>query len=640
MVVSSHYSQFVDLLTDWGNQNQRRFPWREETNPFKILIAEVLLQRSRAKTVTKIYTELFSRWPDAKSLSMASEETIRGVIEPLGLVKRASTIHNLALLVSKVGSTLSSYEEILNLPGVGEYMSGATANTTLGESKPIVDSVSARVYRRFFGLYPYTSSKNVDSELISLVNRILTYDIHYHLNWYVLDLAAEICLPKIPRCHRCPLSEACIYLQASHQKRVAELFAGVGGFRLGLEKSGWQVVFSNQWEPSAKHQYASEVYIRRFGERHHVCEDIEKVLDEFEFEGRESPDFELLVGGFPCQDYSVARTLSQATGIQGKKGVLWWQIYRLLSMKRPHFLFLENVDRLLSSPATQKGRDFAIMLACLSGLGYLVEWRVINAADYGFPQKRRRLFIIGSLTSNNHVIRNPINLLVHNGVFSRAFPVRLLEDQPTLSLNGLTLPDFSLDDDIKLISDHFGKGGIRTPFFNAGVMHNRQIWTRKVIPKYYQKRRVLKDIILPEDKVDTTYYVADGQIEKWRYLKGAKKEHRIHKASGFEYSYNEGAIPFPDNLEEPSRTILTGEGGSTPSRFKHIILTPTGRYRRLTPIELERLNGFPDDWTAGIPDTRRAFLMGNALVVGIIERIGQVLADVLCEAIVIQTDNP
>src|SRR3954462_4428561 len=169
--------------------------------------------------------------------------------------------------------------------------------------------------------------------------------------------------------------------------RVVELFAGVGGFRVALERSGWQTVWANQWEPSTKAQHAADCYRRHWDDGTLVNADIATVIDDV-------PEHDLLVGGFPCQDYSVAKTLNQAHGIEGKKGVLWWQIYRILEDRRPRFVFLENVDRLLKSPATQRGRDFAIILACLSDLGYLVEWRVVNAADHGFPQRRRRVLIV------------------------------------------------------------------------------------------------------------------------------------------------------------------------------------------------------------------------------------------------------
>jgi DNA (cytosine-5)-methyltransferase 1 len=174
---------------------------------------------------------------------------------------------------------------------------------------------------------------------------------------------------------------------------VIELFAGVGGFRIGLERADkdfFKTIWSNQYEPSTKTQHASRTYTRVFGEENHVNEDIAKVnvID--------IPDCDLLVGGFPCQDYSVANALSRSQGILGKKGVLWWEIYRILNEKtnKPKILFFENVDRLIQSPSTQRGRDFAIILSSLNKLGYFVEWRVINAAEYGMPQKRRRTYIV------------------------------------------------------------------------------------------------------------------------------------------------------------------------------------------------------------------------------------------------------
>ena len=149
-----------------------------------------------------------------------------------------------------------------------------------------------------------------------------------------------------------------------HTIRVVELFAGVGGFRIGLEgaSDAYETIWNNQWEPSTQHQDASLVYQARFGRKGHSNKDINLVPTT------DIPDHDLLVGGFPCQDYSVAATLSKSGGIEGKKGVLWWQIYRILNEKgenRPQYIFFENVDRLLNSPATQRGRDFAIILAIL-----------------------------------------------------------------------------------------------------------------------------------------------------------------------------------------------------------------------------------------------------------------------------------
>lgn len=394
--------------------------------------------------------------------------------------------------------------------------------------------------------------------------------------------------------------------------RVIELFAGVGGFRIGLERASklYKTVFSNQWEPSTKRQDASLIYCRQFGADGHSNVDINTV------DASEIPDADLLVGGFPCQDYSVATSLKHSGGIEGKKGVLWWQIHRILSTHKnpPHFLMLENVDRLLSSPATQRGRDFAIILASLSDLGYTVEWRVVNAADYGMPQKRKRTYIFAYKNNTPFAKKfsNPTDWLESDGIMAKSFPIEPIDGNPA---------SFFIEGSLAEISENFNKGKSTTPFKTAGVMANRRVYTAQVTPVYFGPRVTLGDVLVDESEVPAEFYISSPEVSKWAVAKGGKKEKRINKSTGFEYNYSEGAMAFPDSVEKPSRTIITGEGGASPSRFKHVILTPSGRYRRLTPIELERLNMFPDNHTSGASDVRRAFLMGNALVTGIVERI-------------------
>lgn len=403
--------------------------------------------------------------------------------------------------------------------------------------------------------------------------------------------------------------------------RAIELFAGVGGFRLGLQDS-FDVVWSNQWEPSTKRQDASDIYVSHFQDGEHVCQDINEVLTSLDSEEMSIPSHELLVGGFPCQDYSVARVLNQAAGLVGKKGVLWWAIQQLLERYKPRFILLENVDRLLKSPATQRGRDFAIMLGSLAMLGYRVEWRVVNAAQYGFPQRRRRVFIVGKLTEG--LLDDPVGYITDDGILARALPV---VTNGIDQLEKSSIRDFSLDMPLERISDTFGVAHKRSLFRNAGVMNGSEVHTLDVTPLSEEPETHLRDILQRHDQVDDSFFIPESQMEAWRKLKGAKKETRVHRGSGTEYTYAEGAVAFPDPLDGPARTILTGEGGTSPSRFKHVIETPDGRLRRLTPIEIERLNGFPDDWTKGVSDGRRAFLMGNALVVDIVAKIGAVLKE-------------
>lgn len=395
--------------------------------------------------------------------------------------------------------------------------------------------------------------------------------------------------------------------------RVVELFAGVGGFRIGLQNASdaFEVVWSNQFEPSTKSQIASEIYEARFGKAHHSNTDIGLVPTS------QIPEHDMLVGGFPCQDYSVAKTLNQSTGLIGKKGVLWWEIERIIreSARKPSFVFLENVDRLIKSPAKQRGRDFAIMLSSLSRLGYIIEWRIINAADYGFPQRRRRVFIIAykkdTQVAKKILKSNNLEWLTSTGTVTNAFPVT-----PSSGLK-----EFEISDDLEELTKNFNSKGENSPFENTGLVIGNKAFTIKTSPNYNSKFITLGDILVQEDVPDK-YYIDKKDLPAWEYLKGAKKEKRVNKASGFEYNYTEGSMVFPDALDNASRTIITGEGGSAPSRFKHVVRDQTGRLRRLTPIELERLNMFPDNHTIEASDVKRAFLMGNALVTGVVKKIG------------------
>lgn len=421
----------------------------------------------------------------------------------------------------------------------------------------------------------------------------------------------------------------------SEKIKVAELFAGVGGFRLGLEGHSdpdhpefdlpaagpFETVWANQWEPPGTQgrQFAARCYEARFGEGSVVNRDIAAVLDEAEAGRLAIPTVDMVVGGFPCQDYSVARPLSQAHGIEGKKGVLWWEIYRFLRMQNDRgegacrYCLFENVDRLLKSPASQRGRDFAIILSCLAERGYSVEWRVVNSAEYGFPQRRKRVYIF----AERNATWDP-EARLSDGVMSRAFPMVAPDE-----LHGIHIPEDPYD-----ASRSFNEGGKASPFLEAGCMVGNEVLTCHATEAYGGPRRTLGDVLVPEAEVPEEFFIEPGQLPRWRYLKGAKREERTNKRTGFSYTYSEGQMAFPDATDRPSRTILTGEGGRGASRFKHVVECADGRYRRLVPDELDQLQGFPRGWTdTGMTDGNRAFCMGNALVVGIPHRIGKAICE-------------
>lgn len=459
------------------------------------------------------------------------------------------------------------------------------------------------------------------------------------------------------------------------QKTLIELFAGVGGFRCGLnnikniddtnKSEKWHTVWFSQWEPGKKVQWAHDCYVNRFG----TCLDTTGCdttnIDISLVDKSNIPDANLLVGGFPCQNYSVASTLSSSKGIEGDKGVLWWDIRDTLETKNIPFVLLENVDRLLKSPAKQRGRDFGIILACFRDLGYNVEWRVINAAEYGLQQRRKRTYIFAYKNDTNYSHKvndkigynpnseieqkrsNVVALIDELGFFAQSFPVQKF-DEKLLKIDGIRM----LPQNIGNISTDFEYN-----FENSGVLLDGVIYTVKTIPKCDSNAINIGEI-LETSNIAEKYFVPDNllwyssnhsqthtdetnermsaeQRHTWQYIKGAKRMWR-RSSNGHEYVYSEGAIPMIDEWDKPARTMLTSEGSF--NRSTHIVKDKeTGRIRLLTPIETERIQGFPDDWTkecltdnkiVEMPDNMRRFCMGNALVVDLISKMEIVLSDI------------
>ena len=453
------------------------------------------------------------------------------------------------------------------------------------------------------------------------------------------------------------------------KKTVCELFAGVGGFRCGLnhistledlkKKEAWETVWFSQWEPAEKStQYAHDCYVHNFG----TCldingEDTTNVNIE-EVDKSTIPDFNLLVGGFPCQDYSVASSLATSKGLEGKKGVLWWSIRDILEEKKPPFVLLENVDRLIKSPAKQRGRDFGIILACFRDEGYTVEWRVINAAEYGYQQRRRRIFIFAYKNDTNYEksIVNTVKYgmtdeaearrvsmgktILKEGFFAKTFPVDFID---TKKIKITELPA-----GIGELSEQFS-----FMFENAGLMKDGVVYTVKTTPEYHGKQITLGDIMddgdvdkkyfIPEERLyythpdvthsdETKERLSKEQRQTWQYLKGAKKLPR-KAANGHEYIFSEGPIAMLDSYDKPARTMLTSEGGF--SRTTHIVKDKkTGKVRLLTAEETERIQGFPtghtkyclvDGQVVEMPTNKRRFMMGNALVVDLIKDMEETL---------------
>lgn len=419
---------------------------------------------------------------------------------------------------------------------------------------------------------------------------------------------------------------------------VLELFAGVGGFRVGLEKASptFKTLCSNQFEPSRKSQDAFEVYNYHFPDSENWNEDITTISDE-RFSALKGK-VDLIVGGFPCQDYSVARTKKNEQGIEGKKGVLFWEIIRATKLSNPKYLLLENVDRLLKAPSKQRGRDFAIMLTAFNNLGYSVEWRVINAAEYGRSQRRRRVFFfvyrndtdfaktIDEKYEQNSVVfeENKYDeYIFETGLFATQFPIK--KKFPVKNRQVF----YDLGEDIVDVSDNF-TGTV----WNTGVMRYGKYYSIDTEPDFDGKPITLREILQNESDVPEKYFLTDpDKLEKFQFLRGPKRIERT-SADGHTYIYSEGGMAPYDDLDLPGRTMLTSEG--TVNCSTHF-LKVNGKYRFITPVEAERLQDFPDNWTAkkklsdgsivDVSDKRRLFFMGNALVTEIIRIIGDFIKE-------------
>lgn len=455
---------------------------------------------------------------------------------------------------------------------------------------------------------------------------------------------------------------------------IFSMFDGVGGFSVGLDTANlvigqelFKTKYSNQFEPSRKTQDAYEVGLYKYPEFNHIPEDVMTVTDS-KFKEMKKSGVNLIVGGFPCQDYSVARSLKHEQGIAGKKGVLFWEIIRAIKVIQPKYLILENVDRLLKSPSIQRGRDFAIMLGAFNKLGYSVEWRVINAADYGRAQRRRRVFFfvykndtdwakkIDSLYEGKSVKKGDLDDVVENseqynsyifenGLFARQFPIekKMKFDGKKVRQSSHYLgKDADYDDYILNISDNF-TGTV----WNTGIMRHGRYFTIDTTP--IEELPITLGEIVEQAKAEfiqqydnpdkglqeyenylEKYIITDeSRIEKFKQLRGAKKIPR-KKPDGTPYFFSEGAMSPYDSFDLPARTMLTSEAST--NRSTHLLLE-NNKYRFLTPNEAELLQDFPLDWTkykkneetgeiSQVSDRMRYFFMGNALVTGIVQRIG------------------
>lgn len=383
--------------------------------------------------------------------------------------------------------------------------------------------------------------------------------------------------------------------------KYIELFAGIGGFRYGLEKVGqfqqkmeqsrgsgdiegiegkpqFTCVYANEWD-----KYACQIYRKNFGNKELHEGDIRTIPAE------SIPNHDLLVGGFPCQAFSIA---GKRKGFGDTCGTLFFEICRIVEEKKPNLLLLENVKGLLNHDG---GNTFRIILNSLSELGYDCEWEVLNSKNFGVPQNRERVFIVGHFrgTSGGKVF--PI------GEGSKE--VNELCGQQT---GAITARRGSAKSD----GDYIVEGNRKTQeleYIGAVMSEQNQKWLndgKELSRNFPQGQRVYS-----KNGIASTIARNAGGL-------GGK--------TGLYMINSKGKTHQQDLLQDSngvSRSILAGTHGSTPHLLKTIM--PNNKIRRLTPIECERLQGFPDGWTEGVSDTQRYKCLGNAVTTNVITEIGK-----------------
>lgn len=375
--------------------------------------------------------------------------------------------------------------------------------------------------------------------------------------------------------------------------KFIDLFAGIGGFRYGLQKveiesesssdneSGasqhgqraFHCVWSNEWD-----KYANQIYTKHFGE----CDS----RDIRTIDTKDIPDHDLLCAGFPCQSFSIA---GKRLGFEDTRGTMFFEIARIIRDKRPRYFLLENVKGLLSH---DEGKTFQTILGVLSDLGYEYQWQVLNSKNFGVPQNRERVFIIGHLRETSRPEVFPIG-----ESYSISHQTKYAEQAGRSRISST-------------IDARYGSlrnAGETYLHYIGGIKGKRDMWlkdNKQNSRNFSQGQRVYSS-----DGIASTIAGNAGGLggKTGLYAIPVLTPDRMEKRQNGRRFKNDG---------DPAFTLT--------SQDKHGVYDGLN-IRRLTPIECERLQGFPDNWTEGISDTQRYKCLGNAVTTLVITEIGRKL---------------
>lgn len=365
--------------------------------------------------------------------------------------------------------------------------------------------------------------------------------------------------------------------------KVVSLFSGVGGFDLGFERAGMEVVAQAEIEPKACGVL----------ERH--WPGVELYRDVHDVTAADWAGVDVVCGGFPCQDISVA---GKQKGInRGDKSALWWEFYRVIHDLRPRWVVIENVANLLN---INEGRDLGAIIGSLDELGYMGEWRVLDSQFFGVPQRRRRVFLVGHLGTSSR----PAVLLEPQGGTRGAAKSRATEAQvAALTANGVGTCG---------ADDNQAQVGHLIPARTGTITAN---WGKGA-----GNTQVDEGILVPALAVHLTQDPISGAVAP---RLGATARIGVTHSQPYAWAENQRAeVRTMDTFGG-----LNGSGGK-PGQGYPAVHDQLG-VRRLTPRECERLQGFPDDHTLldaegkVVADTHRYRFMGNAVTVNVAEWIGR-----------------
>ena len=211
--MTSDLSKIVVRLLAWWEKNKRNFPWRSTKDPYRILVAEILLRKTDAPKVLAIYEDFFKKYPSIKELAEASEVGLAEFLKPLGLYRvRAKQLKNIAKEISEKykGIIPQDPESLKKLKGIGSYIANAVACFAHGKTVPVVDTNVARVISRVFGIKP-KARPHLDKRIWRVADELVKLGDARKINLAIIDLATLVCTARQPNCKICPLKEHCAY---------------------------------------------------------------------------------------------------------------------------------------------------------------------------------------------------------------------------------------------------------------------------------------------------------------------------------------------------------------------------------------------------------------------------------------------